>query len=54
VRAKEVLQLTGITRIRLERLVKQGKTRVSTKPNGRYIYNVSDMPNKNIDKYNNI
>jgi putative resolvase len=42
-KAKEVLQLTGITRTHLSRLVKQGKVRVLTKPNGQYIYNVSDV-----------
>ena len=42
-KAKEVLELTGITRAHLSKLVKQGKIKVTTKPNGQYIYNVSDV-----------
>ena len=44
-KTKEVLQITGITRTHLSRLVKQGKIGVIKQPNGYYIYNSADVYN---------
>jgi len=43
VKAKDVIQLTGITRRQISRLVKNGTFRVIAKPNGQYDYNTDDI-----------
>ncbi|HHB91922.1 MAG TPA: IS607 family transposase [Thioploca sp.] len=42
-KAKDVLQITGISRRQLSRLVKNNSIRVRVKPNGQYEYNVEDV-----------
>lgn len=42
-KARDVLKITGISRRHLSSLVKPGKIRVITKPNGQYNYNPQDV-----------
>lgn len=43
VKAKDVLQITGISRRQLSRLVKNNSIRVTVKPNKQYEYNAEDI-----------